>query len=567
MFDEDRGWLAFWGSRKINLPKQVNGRIVRTLSGLTVIDNCLHKFPQDEIETERGEKFYWMDGFVLNKHHLMDRNGDISWQDSFIKETEKEDFPGGLRGGFSGVISGKESILLFNDHVGNHAVYYYHNNGLTVCATRVYYILELLKYNDIRLQFHVQAAQYMLEWGFMLDDSTFACEIKRVLPGHTVRLFRNGTQETFPYYRMDNHQIKQDITEGEAVEMIDRYFRQAVKREFEKDREYGYEHLVDLSGGLDSRMVCWVAHDMGYVNQTNITYCREGYLDFQSAQKIAMDLRHQYLYMPLDDFKWYRDAEEMSRKNNGASLYIGITGGNRCLKMLCGNQFGIEHTGMAGDVIIGSFFGDAKEGYKRPDAREGRYSDKLHYGIDCAILRKYANKELYLLNTRALLGAQTSYFTRQTYLETGSPFLDVDFLDMMLSIPSYMRCKHHIYLKWLEQKYPLAAEFGWEKWKGMKPKISNEKKVQYWVKLYEKMNQWKTKWTKEAPEHMNPIEYWYEKDRETQQWVKTYVRNKIQLICNYPKLMRDITFLLSKGNAVEKAQAVTVLVWAGFVME
>lgn len=86
---------------------------------------------------------------------------------------------------------------------------------------------------------------------------------------------------------------------------------------------------------------------------------------------------------------------------------------------------------------------------------------------------------------------QTSYFTRQTYLETGSSFLDVDFLDMMLSIPSHMRCKHYIYLKWLERKYPQAAEFGWEKWKGLKPKISNEKKVQYWIKLYEKLNQWK----------------------------------------------------------------------------
>ena len=567
MFDEDRGWIAFWGKEKMNLPEQVNGHIINTRNGFTIIDKCLHKFPQDEIAIDMGDKFYWMDGFVLNKDQLINTNKGISWQNSFIKETQKKNFPSGLRGGFSGVISEKESIFLFNDHIGNHAVYYYHNNGLVVCSSRVYYILELLKYNDIKLQFNVRAAQYMLEQGFMVDESTFACEIKRVLPGQTIRIFHNRTEDIEQYYRLDNRHIKHNITEDEAVELIDQYFRQAVKREFEKDKEYGYEHLVDLSGGLDSRMVCWVAHELGYMNQVNITYCKEGYLDFQIAQKIAMALKHNFLYMPLDDFKWYKDVEEMSRKNNGSSLYVGITGGNRYLNLLNKDRFGIEHTGMAGDVIIGSFFDEAREGYRCPNAKEGRYSDKLHSGIDRKILQKYPNKELFLLNTRALLGAQTSYFTRQTYFETSSPFLDVDLLDMMLSIPSHMRCKHYIYFKWLERKYPQAVEFGWEKWKGLKPKITNTNKIRYWIKMYEKLNQVKAKLGKDAPQQMNPIDYWYKNDKETQQWIKTYYHNKIHLLDKYPELLKDIKFLFTRGNSLEKAQAVTVLTWAGYVMK
>lgn len=67
---------------------------------------------------------------------------------------------------------------------------------------------------------------------------------------------KDGSKEITQYYSLDNSHVKQDMTAEDAVELIDRYFRQAVKREFDKDKEYGYEHLVDLSGGLDSRMVC-----------------------------------------------------------------------------------------------------------------------------------------------------------------------------------------------------------------------------------------------------------------------------------------------------------------------
>ena len=35
------------------------------------------------------------------------------------------------------------------------------------------------------------------------------------------------------------------MTEDEAIELVDQSFRKAVKREFEKDKEYGYKHLVD----------------------------------------------------------------------------------------------------------------------------------------------------------------------------------------------------------------------------------------------------------------------------------------------------------------------------------
>jgi len=567
MFDVDKGWIAIWNCDKIKLPDSLNSKVLHRYRGITIVDNGLHKFASDEIALENNGKVCWMDGFVFNKSQLVENNNTRKWDEAFLKETEKENFPCDLRGGFAGFISEDDEVLLFNDHVGNHAVYYYCQNEILICSSRVYYIIELLKYNKAKITFNIQAAHYMIEQGFMIDDSTFAEEIRRVLPGHTVKIRKNGQAEIHQYYQMDNQNIKRELTEDQAVELIDQYFRQAVKREYDKDKEYGYEHLTDLSGGLDSRMTSWVAHDLGYINQMNVTCCKQGYLDFKIAQKIAIALRHSFLYMSLDDFNWYQDAEEMARKNNGASLYAGMTGGNRLYRVLDKERFGIVHTGMVGDAIIGYFFKEAKEGYEQPCGHEKTYSTKIQYGVNNAILQKYKNKELYALYVRGLLGAQTSYFTIQTYFETCSPFLDVDFLDMMLTIPAEMRCGHYIYFKWLEKKYPLAAEVGWEKWKGLKPKIKNINRAEIWKKCYRKFNRIKMKLCKSEPQHIHPTDYWYEKNENVRKWTEKYFEEKIHWLHDFPVLMKDIEFLFKEGDSIEKTQALTVLIWAEFLMK
>ena len=53
--------------------------------------------------------------------------------------------------------------------------------------------------------------------------------------------------------------------------------------------------MACLSGGLDSRMTVWVAHDLGYTHQLNMTFCQSNYLDFKIAQQIATDLRHDFM--------------------------------------------------------------------------------------------------------------------------------------------------------------------------------------------------------------------------------------------------------------------------------
>ncbi|MCI9336278.1 MAG: hypothetical protein HFH93_01865 [Lachnospiraceae bacterium] len=567
MFDVDKGWIAVRYNKTIEW-NVICPKLKKVCDGLYIHDNCLHKYPDDEIAEIRDNAYYWMDGFVYNKDELIEKDTTDDWTDTFIKESQRLGFPDRLRGGFSGFISCTGSMVLFNDHVGNHAVYYYVDGELVICSTRVYYVVELIKALNKVIHLDEHAAGMMLRFGYMIDNSTFVKEIRRVLPGQKIVIDNYGRIEFNQYYMPDNRSVRMDMCEEEAIELLDLYFREAVNREFKKDKEYGYKHLVDLSGGLDSRMVTWVGHVMGYEQQMNVTVCKYDYLDYEIAVKLAADKKHSFLFMPLDDFAWFRDADEMARKNNGASLYSGMTGGKRLYQCIDKNMFGIVHTGMVGDSIVGSFFKCPEEGYGCVKLESFKYSDILEPTEEIVNIRKYRNQEIYAVYNRGFMCAQSSYFTIQTFFETSSPFLDVDFLDNALNIPLKLRCGHYIYLKWIETKYPDAAEYGWEKWKGLKPKVKNIDKADSWINKYREANEHRVNTLKQSPLHMNPTDYWYDHNVGTREWAYRYFNDRISLVRDYcsAKLADDIECVFLTGKSLEKTQALTVLAWAGFIL-
>lgn len=517
------------------------------------------KFPNDIIWRQRDDFCCYLEGFVANKEYLIKKLDCVQWEEIGYHISMDPQILSELRGGFCGFTISKNKILLFNDQLGNKAIYYYMNNGDMIASTRWNYVLEVMKENQKRATLDEQAARYMLTYGYMLDETTFANEIKRVLPGQYIEINTDtGIIEKSRYFLIDNthtHPVSLD----QAVEIVDDNFRQAVDREFGKDREYGYNHLTDLSGGLDSRMTTWVAHVMGYTDQVNIIYCKKNYLDFKISQEIAIDLKHEFIYKSVDDFKWYGDIDDNVRINNGAALYSGISGGKRLLSRINTDEFGIEHTGMIGDAIVSTFFKDAKQNYARPQEGWLRYSNKLECSIPLNTLNQYENMEQFSLSTRGLLGAQTSYFIRQNYLETSSPFLDVDFINAIFQIPFELRVGCKLYFEWLKQKYPKAAKYGWERIGGIKPRRKDVWK-KYIIYGYRRVIE-KCRGMVNVPNPINmcPVDYYLYYDKQMQEKIVNYYREIIDTSIIPSELQKDMKMLFNTGNANEKAQVLTVL--------
>ncbi len=522
-------------------------------------NHLLNRFPKDQVFLDEEDQISFLDGYVYNKEE-MEAGGAEEWQHAFAgaMRTDAGRCLRTLRGGFCGYIYDRRNsaLVAYTDQIAVKALYYYADGERWMVSSHIPYMVSVLRANGITYHLNETAAQYMLTYGYMLDGSTFVQEIRRLLPGQLVRI-EKGQARVERYYLIPNQEVQ--MSEKEAVERIDNAFRQAVRREFEKDREYGHRHLVDLSGGLDSRMVSWVAHDMGYTDQLNVTYCRADYLDYTISRQIAVHLGHEYLFKALDDANWLYDIDDIVSKNNGAALYTGITGGSRLLGTLNTDQFGMEHTGMIGDITLSTFYHDRELNFGQPRVGLNQYSNRLSYPFDSKIMEEYPCQEMFAIYTRGMMGAMSSYMIRQHYLEPVSPFTDIDFLEVNYTIPFEYRDRHSIYLQWMLEKYPQSTQFGWEKWGGIKPRKDCIffRKVKTTQRLLHQAacNMLKI----QNQDSMNPGDYWYQKDRKIQAYYRDYFAESIGHASLDGELREDIRRMFEEGNLMEKSMALTVL--------
>lgn len=506
------------------------------------------------------------EGYLLNKTELF-RKYTASTMTELISHMYRdcgEAFFTEFRGCFSGAIYVKEENkwIVYTNHVGDNPVFYLLVDGYFAAASQVNYLLGFCKEQDISVTFNESCAYQMLTYGYVATDETYANEIKR-LHGGDYLVFQNGKLEVKTYHRFEKHTERfEGKTEAQIIDEIDRTFRYAVALEWGKDDEYGYRYLADLSGGLDSRMNLWVAHEMHHRHMTLLTYCKEGYLDETIAKAIADYWKDEFLFKPLDDAAFMYDVEENTCLLSGLSLYSGITGGKRFLESLDLGEYGIEHTGMVGDIALGSFYHNPDDGNRKWPT--GMYSEKLKNKLPEHVQHtgeKYNDHEIFLMYARGFHGACNSHLIRRNYTEVGSPFLNVEFMQLCYDIPVTLRIGHSIYKKWIIQKYPQAARFKWEKTGGRITEKHNRTVLRKLVKKGPKKLLRMLGLDDRISEGMNPIDYWIAKDEKLHAFLdrskETLLREEKKHYS--PMLAEDLSWLYDEGNASEKAMVLTVL--------
>lgn len=542
----------------------------------------VNKFMNDRVFLDTDDYTVTVEGVILNNHELMDKYSSNSWASCVIKmyEANGETFFDSFRGSFSGALYDKASDkwIIYTGHTGEKQVFYAQVPGGYLFGSEMRFMVESLKHNELPVTLDKTGCYMSLTHGFCIEDRTLVSEVHKLIAGHYIRLTQSGL-DIIQYHRFSN-KPNPDITQEEAIEGIDKLFRQAVKRQFEKDREYGYRHLACLSGGLDSRMTVWVAHEMGYTDQTNIDFSQSGYLDFTVSQQIAIDLHHDYFFHPLDggDFiPRYKFSPEITY---GSGFLMGH--GYSLEKIIDYEPFGIIHTGQIGDSIIGSFF--RKNEYNTEvKLGQGAYSQVLIDRLaDYDFVEEYENEEIFCLYTRAFTGANQGLLTFQENSESCSPFTDVDFLEYCYSIPLYLRFNHKIYIDWVLQKYPKAGEYIWEKTGKPLSPFKNHQTKYMTIRGYKvphildptfkkyligfilrrlglrKKGQASVTIRLTKPNNMNPIDYWFLSNQDLRHFIND-LWDKNNNMIPYPDLKKDMALLMREEAVYDKFQCCNVL--------
>ncbi|GHA30185.1 hypothetical protein GCM10007103_09370 [Salinimicrobium marinum] len=531
----------------------------------------LKKFINDKIFYDDEHYIIILDGVVLNKNFLV-QEGE-NWEKAVIRlyKAHGETFFNNFRGSFTGAIYEKkeEKWIIFNDHLGSKHLYYFLQDDKIYISSEIRDLYSLFKGCSIEYHLDQQATYMLLSYGYMLDNHTLCTEIKKLEPGSFVRV-QNNKIDIEKYYTLPLAPKEDNRSTSELIDGIDQKFKAAIKLQFDKDLEYGHSHLVALSGGLDSRMTSWVAHQMGYKDQINFTFSQSNYLDETIPKKIAADLKHEWIFKALDNGIFLKDLDEINRISGGNVLYYTLAHGNSMFKLLNLSNLGLVHSGQIGDIVISSFIKDFNNleisGVK---AYSKKFLDKIERPSPVA--NNIEEKEGILIYRRGLNGANNGLLIYQDNTETMSPFYDIDFFEYCLSIPIERRKKHQLYIKWVTTKYPEAAKYVWETTK--KPVSTKEvkpiiipiggKKIP--LKSFLPLFLHKTgikkqkKKKKKSKEQMNPLDYWYETNNDIKEFQDQYFNQTIHLLDKNKKMKQEITELYTEGTAIEKNQVLTLL--------
>lgn len=586
------GFILNIGNSKLAFPKEVRQKlVVNYMEGkdFQLERRVVNKFMYDRVFEETVGFIVVVEGIILNNHDLMAKYHSDSWLDCIITmyEQEGETFFNAFRGSFSGVLYDKKADrwIVYTCHTGEKQVFYKQLDEGFLLASEMRFIVETLKESGNHPEVDETGCYLSLTHGFCIEDRTLVKDVHKLIAGHYVRI-QDGHLEVVQYHRFSNK--PKEMTQEEAVEGIDRLFRQAVKRAFEKDREYGYRHLACLSGGLDSRMTVWVAHEMGYTDQTNIDFSQSYYLDFKISQQIAIDLHHDYFFHSLDGGDFIPRYRFLSQLTYGSGFMLGH--GYSMEQLINYEPFGIFHTGQIGDSVIGTFF-KKNEYNKEYKLGQGAYSHELLERLkDYQFVEDYENEEIFCLYTRAFTGANQGLLTFQENTEHYSPFTDTDFLEFCYSIPLDLRYGHKIYFDWVLDKYPQAGNYVWEKTKQKIHRFENRvpktmRVLGYEVPHYSEPHfkkylkgfmlrrlgivkkDKKTKtMVQKSSYNMNPVDYWYDTNPAIKRFMEAFWLDNNERIPSR-QLQDDMEHLFMDCTVLDKLQCLSVLSAIKLILE
>lgn len=581
------GFIAHIGNSNINFAEEKRKKLVVnsiTTKNYQVERRVVNKFMNDRLFADLDDYLVVVEGVVLNNHELIEQYQTTSWVDCVIKmyQTCGDAFFKDFRGSFSGLFFDKkqDKWLIYTNHIGDKQVFLYRIADKDyIFASEIGFIVDTLKTNGISVSLDKTGAYFALTHGFVIEDKTLVEGVSKLIAG-TYYKIEKGELTEITYHRFSNK--PKEMSAQEAIEGIEEYFTKAVRLQFEKDKEYGYKHITCLSGGLDSRMTVMVAHELGYNKQLNTTFSQSNYLDFTVPQQIATDLHHDFIFKTLDGGDFMDKIDEITPITYGSTCYFGISHGKSLYDNINFEPYGLIHTGMIGDAIIGTFFKKNKYNseYK---LGQGAYSVEVIERLgDYKFKEVYENEEVFCLYTRAFTGANQGQTYFQEVTESVSPFCDVDFIEFCYSIPLNLRYNHKIYFDWIFSKHPKAADYIWEKIKRKISPIENttprrmivlgkeiptltDKDFLPWLRgsilrrLGLRKKGAKPKTLKIATkDNMNPVDYWYETNPYIRSFMHKYWNDNKHFIIDR-QLSEDMNHLFNDCVLYDKLQALSVL--------
>ena len=351
-----------------------------------------------------------------------------------------------LKGQFDLVIWDKAAgkVLIANDLLSKRSLYYFADGQKLFYAASYYDLLDLLSTSGLsQPALNASAVRAMAMNGVLAGTETYANGIS-YLDAYQAIEFDLKTGKTSiasiaPKTRRTASGMEQ------AVQVFDELFTSAVKAQFAKNAEYGYEHFIALSGGMDSRACLLKAVQCSYDRDiTCFNYSQSGSIDNTVSQQIAFDHHLDYLFYPMDDAVFISRLSQAMDANECQQSAIGSTGAGTFARLLDKTRMGVMHVGLCGGELMG-------------DLVECHFSGRIQKTLGRLGLLKPAAEAYhfktreYLDNVRACQNFASMFLSD---CETVSPFLDEDVVQFVTSLDPQLLYRRSLYREWMKKHIP-----------------------------------------------------------------------------------------------------------------
>lgn len=481
----------------------------------------LKTFLDDKLFCEINEYFVVLEGVIFNKQDLLQAYGctDLSHLVGKMIEVHGLSFFEKLDGLVSGAILDKKNNrwITFTDALGQKGVFYYSDKKSLVIGSQLIFVTDTMKLNHLERKANIRALSSFVKLGCYSDLETGIEKVFRLYPGNYL-IMENSEYHQKSYFKFDDS-VKVSLTDDEAIEQLDKLFLNAVNKAITKNSEYGYVNLVDISGGADTRAIVFATEKLSQ-NISYMHYSQIGSNEKSVSEKIVRDFKHPFYYESLDDALFFKAIDEYIQMNSGTAYYCGITGGLRVLEKISQSNFGIEFSGVLGNVYDGTML--RENGENKPDIynKEFVFSNAIE-SVDMSwisSLNYFKTDELFWFYNRGMMFGMSTFLSKQYYIEPFTPFGDKDFVQFWLSIP-WKQKRNKLLLKWLYKKYPKSMEYNYASlgYK-LKYELSNVTRVPHLI-LYKMKEKYFLHSKGCNPAKMNPFDY-YER---TAEWLIPFI--------------------------------------------
>lgn len=416
------------------------------------------KFTKHKFHIDTPSYTFSTDGVIINRDELLQQYNCIDFASlvALLYQQEGETFFHCFRGSFSGVFYDKEKqvMLVFVDQTGSRLFFWQQMEDTIRISSDMLWMAA----QQPDMQWDNLGLYELLTYGFMPSHHTIVNGIRRLPAGCYLRIENNRCEQR-QYHRFSDHSIKR--SQKEEIQGIDKLFRQAVQRVLKVNEEYGYQNIFPLSGGLDSRMANFVAQGLTNRPIENFTYGLPHFSDVKIAKSIAQKLSRKWYFISQEGAKFYANIDTCVRRSGLLISYGGMAEATDSFRIIPTDTIGMILTGICGDEILTSKLNRSSNHYSYGECALSslRYPEQEEL-IPKDFSTQYSSRLIFYLYAgsfeRHAMGSPLAF---QHYTESYSPYMDVDFLEYIFSIPANHRANYRLYDKWILTCHSEAAEW------------------------------------------------------------------------------------------------------------